>query len=257
MDLGIQGRTAFVAASTSGLGRAVAEALGREGANIAITGRRGDEAERIAAALPSAIGVETDLLDADSRAAAITTVEEAFGPIDILVVNGPGPRPSLAADLTADDAEAAFAQLVAPGRDLISRTLAGMRLRSWGRIIAIGSSGVTAPLDNLAASNLGRAALAGYLKTLATEVARDGVTVNLLLPGRIATDRVASLDAANAARSGEDVTAVRERSQNTIPAGRYGDPAEFGAAAAFLCSAPASYITGIAMRCDGGLVRSL
>ena len=132
-----------------------------------------------------------------------------------------------------------------------------MRRQGWGRILAIGSSGVVAPLPNLALSNLGRAALAGYLKTLAAEVAVDGVTVNMLLPGRIATDRTAALDQAAASRTGRSVSQVREQSQQLIPAGRYGDPAEFGAAAAFLCSAPASYITGTAMRCDGGLVNTL
>ncbi|WP_194420880.1 SDR family oxidoreductase [Microbacterium abyssi] len=257
MDLGLHGKTAFIAASTGGLGRSVAEALGREGANIVVTGRRGDEAAAIAAALPSAIGLEVDLLDADSRAQAVDAAEAEFGTIDILVINGPGPRASAASDLTSADVETAFAQLVAPGQSLVNRTLPDMRERGWGRILAIGSSGIAAPLENLASSNLGRAALAGYLKTLAGEVARDGVTVNLLLPGRIATDRVAALDAATADRTGVDVDTVRERSAAGIPIGRYGDPAEFGAAGAFLCSAQASYITGIALRCDGGLVRSL
>ncbi|WP_353112932.1 SDR family oxidoreductase [Microbacterium sp.] len=257
MDLGLQGRTAFVCASTAGLGRAVAEAIGHEGANVVVTGRRGTEAAAVAAGLPSAIGLEVDLLDAGSRAQAVAAAEEAFGVIDILVVNGPGPKASPAADLSPSDAGTAFAQLFTPGHDLVSRTLPGMRERGWGRILAIGSSGIAAPLENLASSNLGRAALAGYLKTLAAEVAPDGVTVNLLLPGRIATDRVAALDAVTAARTGADVDDVRRRSEQTIPAGRYGDPAEFGAAGAFLCSAPASYITGIALRCDGGLVRSL
>jgi 3-oxoacyl-[acyl-carrier protein] reductase len=129
-----------------------------------------------------------------------------------------------------------------------------MRARGWGRIVAIGSSGMVAPLPNLAASNLGRAALAGYLKTLAVEVAADGITVNIAVPGRIATDRVASLDATAAAGSGKTVEQVKEQSEASIPADRYGRPEEFGAAAAFLCSGPASYITGTIVRCDGGLL---
>lgn len=132
-----------------------------------------------------------------------------------------------------------------------------MRERRWGRILAVGSSGVAAPLPNLAVSNTGRAALAGYLKTLAAEVALDAVTVNMLLPGRIATDRVAELDQAAAKRRGTTVEEIQLESRKTIPARRYGEPGEFGAAAAFLCSAPASYITGVALRCDGGLIRSL
>ena len=126
-------------------------------------------------------------------------------------------------------------------------------------MLAVGSSGVAAPLPNLALSNLGRAALAGYLKTLAAEVAADGVTVNMLLPGRIATDRVARPRPGRRPRQARHrpwTTSPRE-SRATIPAGRYGDPAEFGAAAAFLCGAPASYVTGTALRVDGGLVRSL
>jgi 3-oxoacyl-[acyl-carrier protein] reductase len=124
-------------------------------------------------------------------------------------------------------------------------------------VLAIGSSGVTAPLPDLALSNAGRAALAAYLKTLAAETAADGVTVNLLLPGRIATDRVAQLDQGKAAREGGTAAEVAAASRATIPAGRYGTPEEFGAVAAFLCSHPASYVTGCAVRCDGGLVRTL
>ena len=129
--------------------------------------------------------------------------------------------------------------------------------RGWGRILAIGSSGITAPLPNLVLSNVGRSALAAYIKTLAAEQAHQGVTANLLLPGRINTDRVDALDAAAAERRDTDVQTVRAESFAAIPAGRYGRPEEFGAAAAFLCSDSASYITGVALRCDGGLVRSL
>ncbi|GDY50674.1 hypothetical protein SVIO_012970 [Streptomyces violaceusniger] len=153
-------------------------------------------------------------------------------------------------------AGAAESLLLAQAR-LVAAALPAMRERGWGRILAIGSSGVTAPLPGLALSNAGRAALAGYLKTLAAETAADGVTVNLLLPGRIATDRVARLDAAKAEREGRTAEEVAAASRATIPAGRYGTTEEFGAVAAFLCGAPASYLTGTAVRCDGGLVRSL
>ena len=155
------------------------------------------------------------------------------------------------------DAQTAVDMLLRPQLTLVGATLPGMRARGWGRILAVGSSGVVAPLPNLAGSNLGRAALAGYLKTLAGEVAADGVTVNMLLPGRLATDRVATIDEGNAARQGRTIEEVRAASIATIPAGRYGDPDEFGAVAAFFCSERASYITGTALRCDGGLVRSL
>ena len=173
------------------------------------------------------------------------------------MLNGPGPKPGAAATLSADDIAAAFEQLVKPHHALVSQVLPGMRERRWGRILAVGSSGVVAPLPNLAVSNTGRAALAGYLKTLAAEVALDAVTVNMLLPGRIATDRVAELDHAAAKRRGTTAEEIQLESRKTIPARRYGEPEEFGAAAAFLCSAPASYITGVALRCDGGLIRGL
>ncbi|HTN55854.1 MAG TPA: SDR family oxidoreductase [Microbacterium sp.] len=257
MDLGLQGRTALVVASTGGLGRATAEALGREGANVVVTGRRADAAAAVASGLPSAIGVALDIRDARSRQNAVRAAEDRFGPIDVLVVNGPGPKPQTAAALSADEAGAAFDDLVRPGVDLISHVLPGMRERRWGRVLAIGSSGIVAPLAGLVTSNLGRAALAGYLKTLAGEVAADGVTVNLLLPGRIATPRVEGLDQAGADRQGLDVDEVRRRSTALIPAGRYGRPEEFGAMAAVLCSSIASYVTGAAIRCDGGLVQAL
>ncbi|KHL01054.1 SDR family oxidoreductase [Sinomonas humi] len=257
MDLGITGKTAFVSASTSGLGLAVARALAAEGARVAITGRRRELAEQIAESLPGAVAIGADLLAPGAIASAVDQAEERLGPIDIAVLNGPGPRPSTAAELSSEELAIAFDRLVRPQHDLISRVLPGMRQRRWGRVLAVGSSGIVAPLPNLASSNAGRAALANYLKTLAAEVAADGVTVNLLLPGRIATDRVAELDADAASRRGISVDEVQHESREGIPARRYGTPEEFGAAAAFLCSAPASYITGVALRCDGGLVRNL
>ncbi|MFD6057495.1 SDR family oxidoreductase [Rhodococcus wratislaviensis] len=257
MDLGIRGKTALVAASTGGLGLAVARALSAEGARVAITGRRRERAQEIASSLDGAIAIEADLSTPQGTATAVERTETELGPVDIVVLNGPGPRPGAAATLGADDLAAAFDILLRPHHALVSTVLPGMRERRWGRVLAIGSSGVAAPLPNLAMSNTGRAALAGYLKTLAAEVALDCVTVNLLLPGRIATDRVAELDAAAAKRRGVTVTDIELESRKTIPARRYGNPDEFGAAAAFLCSAPASYITGVALRCDGGLIRSL
>jgi 3-oxoacyl-[acyl-carrier protein] reductase len=262
MDLGITGKTALVAASTGGLGLAVARALAAEGARVAIVGRRRDRAKEIKAELQAAYGAEAAAIEADLTTpegveAAVDQTVADLGPVDILVLNGPGPKPGAAAALGADDIAAAFDLLVKPHHALVSRILPGMRERRWGRILAVGSSGVTAPLPNLAISNTGRAALAGYLKTLAAEVALDEVTVNMLLPGRIATDRVSELDQAAAKRRGTTPEAIQLESRKTIPARRYGDPAEFGAAAAFLCSAPASYITGVALRCDGGLIRSL
>ncbi|MER5749399.1 SDR family oxidoreductase [Streptomyces sp. NPDC002088] len=257
MDLGLNGRTALVCSSTGGIGEAIARTLAAEGADTVVCGRRGERAAEIAAQLPSAVGVEADLLADDGPARLYEATTAAFGAPDVLVLNGPGPRPAPASALDATDAEEALDTLLHPHIRLISQVLPGMRERGWGRILAVGSSGIAAPLENLALSNLGRAALAGYLKTLAAEVAADGVTVNLLLPGRIRTARTAALDAANAERSGRTAAEVEQASVASIPARRYGRPEEFAAAAAFLCGAPASYITGTAVRCDGGLVRGL
>ena len=257
MELGLQGRTAVVAASTGGLGEAVARALAAEGASVVVSGRRGERAAGIAAELPRAVGVEVDLAADDGPARLVEAAEQAFGPVDVAVLNGPGPKPGTAAALSADDLDTALSSLVRTQHRLVSLVLPGMRERGWGRVLAIGSSGVVSPLPNLAASNVGRAALAGYLKTLSAEVAADGVTVNLLLPGRVATDRLGSLDAAAAERTGRSVEQVQAESRSRIPAGRYGRPEEFGAVGAFLCSELAGYVTGVALRVDGGLVTHL
>jgi 3-oxoacyl-[acyl-carrier protein] reductase len=257
VDLGLTGRCAVVCASTGGLGEAVARALAAEGANVVVSGRRGDRAKEIAAELPSAVGVEVDLTSPFGALELVSAARDSFGEVDVLVLNGPGPTPGPAASVDETGLDTAVDALLRPHLRLLGLTLPGMRSRGWGRVLAVGSSGVAAPLPNLALSNLGRSALAGYLKTLAAEVATDGVTVNLLLPGRIATERVALLDRAAASAAGTAVSDIVMRSRATIPAGRYGDPAEFGAAAAFLCGAPASYVTGTALRVDGGLVRSL
>ncbi|HEX3789882.1 MAG TPA: SDR family oxidoreductase [Pseudonocardiaceae bacterium] len=257
MDLGIDGRVALVCASTAGLGLASARALAAEGAHVVVSGRRADLAQQIAAELPKASAVQVDLTAAGAPDELVDAATAAAGPIDILVLNGPGPVPGPAAGLTPAGAAGAIDALLLGHLQLIQRVLPGMRERGWGRIVAIGSSGVAAPLPNLAASNAGRAALAGYLKTLAGEVAADGVTVNMVLPGRIATDRVADLDRRAAERTNRSVEEVRAGSEATIPLGRYGHPEEFGATVAFLAGVPASYVTGGLVRCDGGLVGSI
>jgi 3-oxoacyl-[acyl-carrier protein] reductase len=262
MDLGLSGRRALVCASTGGLGEAVARALAAEGAEVVVSGRRGDRAAAIADEITAtgtggAVAIEADLTDPGGARRLHDEAVGRVGPVDVLVLNGPGPKAGGASALTWDDAQAALDLLLRPQVDLVQEALPGMRERGWGRILAVGSSGIAAALPNLALSNLGRSALAGYLKTLAAEVAAEGVTVNLLLPGRIATDRVAQLDLAAATRQGRTPEEIASGSRATIPAGRYGEPEEFGAVAAFLCGAPASYLTGVALRCDGGLVRSL
>jgi 3-oxoacyl-[acyl-carrier protein] reductase len=257
MDLGLTGRTAIVCASTSGLGEGTARALAAEGARVVVSGRRGDRAAAIAAELGEAIGVGVDLTAPDGPETLVAAATEAFGAVDVLVLNSGGPPPSTAATLdTASITEAMVPLLLAQQR-LVSLVLPEMRERGWGRIVGVGSAGTVEPIAGLALSNVGRAALAGYLKTLAGEVASDGVTVNLLLPGRIATARTTGIDEYIAEREGITPADVEARAAATIPAGRYGTAAEFGAVAAFLSSDAASYVTGTATRCDGGLVGGL
>jgi len=250
MDLGLRGRTALVVGSTSGLGLAVAQALGREHTHVVLCGRRMSLAEQRAAELPCAIGVELDL----AKPTTVTRALDAAGKIDVLVLNAGGPPPGPATELTSRSMAEAMETLLLAQIDLVSMVLPEMRDRGWGRILAIGSSGVQQPIPHLVRSNVARAGLAAYLKTLAGEVARDGVTVNMVLPGRIDTERVAALDAAQAGRHGIDVRAVRTQSEERIPAGRYGRPEEFADVAAFLCSERGSYITGSHVRVDGGLL---
>jgi 3-oxoacyl-[acyl-carrier protein] reductase len=256
METGLKGKNVLVPGASSGIGLAIAQALAAEGANVVLAARREDLVRAEAARLPSAVGIGIDLTDEGAPTALVDAAVKAFGPIDVLILNSGGPPPGGAADVSDELALGAVHQLLLQHIRLTALVLPGMRERGWGRVVAVGSSGVQQPLPNLALSNIGRAGLAGYLKTLAAEVAKDGVTVNMVLPGRIDTDRVGSLDAAAAKRTGGSPEEARAASEGTIPAGRYGKPEEFAAVVAFLASGPASYVTGEQIRCDGGLVRS-
>jgi 3-oxoacyl-[acyl-carrier protein] reductase len=256
MDLGLEGRVAVVLGSTSGLGRATAQALADEGAHVVIVGRRAAVTEEVASGLPSSVGVVADITEPDAPERIARAAREAFGRIDVLVLNGGGPPPGEAEGLDAAGARSAIELLLAPHVAMVGQVLPAMREAGWGRILAVGSSGVQQPIAMLAPSNIGRAALAAYLKSLAGDVARDGVTVNMVLPGRIDTERVAALDRFSADRTGSDPDAVRAASEDSIPVGRYGRVEEFAAVLAFLASDRASYVTGEQVRCDGGMVGS-
>ena len=199
MDLGLTGRRALVLGSTGGLGLAVATALANEGARVVLCGRRGERARELAAGLPGAAGLAVDLTR-DGVDGLVADAEAAIGPLDVVVLNSGGPPPGGAVDLSTDAVRAAVETLLLRQIELVAAVLPGMRSRGWGRILAIGSSGVQAPLPGLVLSNIGRAGLAGYLKTLASEVAADGVTVNMLLPGRFDTDRSTAIDGGRAER---------------------------------------------------------
>jgi 3-oxoacyl-[acyl-carrier protein] reductase len=256
MGESLTGRTALVLASTSGLGLAVARELLAHGAEVVVTGRDGRRAAEVAATLSgSATGIGIDLADPHS----VGRFLDRWGALaaDILVLNSGGPPPGAARSLAADSLRSCLEMLLVSQITITTFVLSGMLARGWGRIVAIGSSGVRQPLPGLAASNIARAGLAAFIKTLAAEVAAGGVTANMVLPGRIDTERVTMLDAAQAEARSVDVETVRRESRATIPVGRYGEVAEFAAAVRFLCDPSSSYITGTQVRVDGGLVRSM
>lgn len=255
MDLGLSSKTALVLGATSGIGAAIARGLAAEGARVAVVGRRTERAQALADELSGAVAIPADLTAPDAPAQILAAANRALGRIDIVVLNGGGPSPSYPKDFTEYDAQTAIDLLLKPHVDLVHRVIPAMIAAGWGRIIAVGSGGVQEPIANLTASNVGRAALAGYLKTLAGQVAADGITVNLVLPGLIATDRTVHLDQVAAEAAGSSVEAARARRAETIPTGRYGTPEEFAAVAVFLASVQASYLTGEQIRCDGGLAR--
>ena len=261
MDLGIAGKRALVLASSRGLGKGIAVALAREGAHVLLCGRSAEVLEANCAAIDAegpgrTDWVRADLGEADFVETMVKAVAEKLGGIDILVNNSGGPTPGSTEDMSEEKLLSYFQSMVLRIVTLTNRLLPGMKERRWGRILTVASSGVIEPIPGLALSNTLRPALAGWSKTLATEVAEYGITSNLLLPGSIMTDRLKSLDAAAAERSGKSVEAVRAASEQAIPARRYGTVEEFAATAAFLCSAPASYVTGSLVRCDGGAARS-
>jgi 3-oxoacyl-[acyl-carrier protein] reductase len=242
MDLGLTGKRALVLASSRGLGLGIAEAIAAEGANVLITGRDGARLEAATKAINArgagkARFVVSDLSDKATPELLEQTVKAEFGGLDILVNNTGGPPPGL--------------------MNITARFLPGMRAQSWGRVLTVASSGVIQPIPNLGLSNALRATLVGWSKSMANEIAGDGVTFNMLLPGRIDTDRLKELDAANAKRSGKDVTDVAKAAQAQIPVGRYGAVEEFANTAAFIVSARASYINGSMIRCDGGAIKSV
>ncbi|MBA2633084.1 MAG: SDR family oxidoreductase [Chloroflexi bacterium] len=261
MDLGIRGRTAVVGGATSGLGRASAEALAAEGCDLLIWSRDDSRLAETADELRLAHGVKVAHLAADAltpeAAAMVADAATGFGEIDIVVLNAGGP-PTV--DPTATDRESwqrAFQLLAATPIEVATRLLPGMRERRWGRIVAILSSGVRQPIGELVYSNGGRSALAAWLKTTARAIAVEGVTLNGVMPGRLATPRIHELDSGRAEREGRSEDDVRAMHIGTIPAGRYGRPEELGTLVAFLASERASYITGQMVAVDGGLIAGL
>lgn len=257
MDLGLNGKRALVMGSTRGMGRGIAERLAAEGAKVAVCGRKLADAEEVAAKLEGAKAYSLDLSDAGSVAAIIDTTNTDFGGLDVIVCNGGGPPPGNIADVAAETWMAQFQSMFVNQLSIVNAFLPGMRERGWGRILVVSSSGIVQPIPNLGISNAIRASQVGWAKTLSSEVAPDGVTVNTVAPGRIHTDRVNQIDAAAADKQGKPVEEIARVSQATIPMGRYGTVAEFADTAVYLLSANASYITGSVVRVDGGFIRGV
>jgi len=263
MDFGLKGKTALVFGGSKGLGRGSAEALAAEGVDVALIARDPASLEATAAEIARKHGIRAkglagDLTDRDAVAHAVDAAEAFLGgKIDILVNNTGGPPPSGVVGLPPSHWQSQFQTMVLSVLTVTDRVLPGMRQRRWGRILTIASSVVVQPNTQLGVSATLRSALVGWSKTLAAEVAADGITVNMLLPGLIATNRTTTLDEEDARHSGKSVAEIEAESFRQIPVGRYGRPEEFGAVAAFLASVPAAYLTGGMIRVDGGLIKSI
>lgn len=262
MDLGLTGKVAWVTAASKGLGFASAVALAREGCDLAICSRSEEAiasaAERIRQETGrKVLAMAADVTHKEDLERFVAAALAEYGGVDILVSNTGGPPAGGFLDFDDDAWLGAFNSLLMPAVRLSRAALPSMRERGYGRIIYITSSGVKQPIQNLILSNALRAAVTNTMKSLATEVAPLGITVNCVAPGRIHTDRVDSLDQGAAARTGKSIQEVRRAAASRIPIGRYGAPDEFGRAVAFLASEAASYITGSALQVDGGMVNSL
>lgn len=258
MELGLSGKRALVLGASRGLGMEIAKGLAAEGVKVFAAARNGDAIREWAGMLKGidVIPVALDLSDISAIDAALDILKKDGG-VDILVNNAGGPPPGAAQSAERTEWIKHFETMAANLFHVTTSLLPQMQERGWGRIITIASSGVEQPIPNLALSNGVRAAVVGWSKTLATEVAKDGVTVNVVLPGRIHTQRVDELDAAAAKRTGKAVNEVATASRATIPAGRYGRPEEFADVVTFLASERASYVTGSRVRIDGGAIRSI
>jgi 3-oxoacyl-[acyl-carrier protein] reductase len=261
MDLGITGYGALVLGASGGLGRAIATALAAEGARVAVAGRDNAELSKTLAEIHkiggSGVPLRCDLRDHDQLQRVAREAENAVGTVSILINNTGGPPPGLASGREPELWLEQFNAMVLSVIQLTDHFLPKMRAQSWGRIITSTSSGILAPIENLAISNALRLTLAGWSKSLAREEAPFGITANVVVPGRIATRRTKALDVAKAHRLNQSISDVEAESLGRIPMGRFGRPEEYADLVAFLASKRASYITGTVLRVDGGMIASL
>jgi len=257
MELGIKGKKALVCASSKGLGRGCAEALAAAGVDLVLNGRTIETLEATAADIRARYGVTVETVCADvSTQEGQAEIVNAANQADILVTNAGGPPPGLWSDWDRDDfIKALDANMLAPIA-LMKALLPDMIGKGWGRVVNITSGSVKAPIPQLGLSNAARAGLTGYVAGTSRQVAKHGVTINNMLPGIHATDRAISLDQGVMAAQGIDMEAAKAQRAATIPAGRYGTAADFGATCAFLCSAHAGFIVGQNIVIDGGAINA-
>ena len=261
MDLGIDGKWALVLGASQGIGEAIARALGEEGCNVIIGARNAESIEALASQIRSDYGVEArpyaiDLTDIGAVSKLCDKIEHEWE-VDILLNNTGGPPPSGSLGVSDDTWSASVQGLLMTVIRLTESSVKGMVARGWGRVLTIASSGIVQPIPNLAVSNTVRSAAAGFSKSLSSEVAKHGVTVNMILPGRINTGRLRDMNNQNAERQGISLEALEQASLATIPAGRFGTPEEFAKVAVFLMSAHSGYVTGSMVRVDGGLIKGI
>jgi 3-oxoacyl-[acyl-carrier protein] reductase len=262
MDLGLNGQVALVAASSRGLGRAIANGFATEGARVMVSGRDDASLSETAGELREATGAQVDhhvadLTRAEDIRALVERTAEIFGGLDVLVTNAGGP-PAGSFDVFGDEEwSSAFELNLMSVVRLIREVLPYMREKGYGRIVNVASSSIKQPIENLILSNTFRAGINGLAKSLAVELAPDGILINTLGPGRISTERSAGIDAAQAERQGVTVEEIRGRVEAQIPLGRYGTPEEFATMVVFLASRANSYVTGQALLVDGGMVKAL
>jgi 3-oxoacyl-[acyl-carrier protein] reductase len=248
MELGIEGKVALVMGASRGIGRGIAGALAREGARVALASRSQERLEEAVAEIGNGTAFVADATDLERLARLPFEVAEELGSVDILVTNTGGPPPGGALDHGFEEWEEAYRSLVLAPRVLAGAVVPGMRGEGWGRIVNVGSTTTIEINPALGLSNAHRMATVGFLKTLAREVAGDGITVNTVATGRFATDRMAEL--------GGSIEQVEAAAREEVPAGRLGTVEEYGDLVAFLCSERAAYITGTVIPIDGGLLKS-